>query len=43
MPDISEAKTRKEAEFSSKNEEPSNFIYDLVDEDIRSGRVSKAP
>ena len=41
MPDISEAKTRKEAEFSSKNEEPSNFIYDLVDEDIRSGRVSK--
>ncbi|MDI9501284.1 MAG: glutamine--tRNA ligase/YqeY domain fusion protein [Acetivibrionales bacterium] len=38
---MSEDKIRDESKINGKDNTPSNFIYDLIDEDIRSGRVSK--
>jgi len=38
---MSEVKTYEETENNGSSVSPSNFIYDLIDEDINSGRVSK--
>jgi glutaminyl-tRNA synthetase len=38
---MSEDKIRDESKSNGKDNTPSNFIYDLIDEDIKSGRVSK--
>lgn len=38
---MSEDKIRDESKINGKDNTPSNFIYDLIDEDIKSGRVSK--
>ena len=38
---MSEDKIRDESKINGKDNTPSNFIYDLIDEDIRRGRDSK--